>query len=662
MTAFRYARSRLSSDNDFAVNPLGARTLKMDLPGQLSIYEEGDNLITGTLPDATFEARVLNNLKGSGPVSSPAYSRREGDVPAGCALVVVSGRSGRAARRLEVLLTRASFANASLIASNDLALTLSGNDSELEFLSDDPARNAVRANGDVLLPEGSKMDFGNDPVSGHVTSQKDINIGGDAVIDADGRVTGIQHGGWLSTDPGLKTHTQDDAHAELTPGRSTQAPALDEAQVKQPGGATHGLPGGLYAFTDSDTVAYFSNPNADPVNDTPTRTYHGSIFDGGNETGSAGQLAVSLAEGRFIPNGKVEMSGSARLDSTSGLAAQLALGYTSDGDYDPVNPAEGSLRVKGDLLVRGDAVGTGALITTDEGDLTIRGKSTLSASPDQGLAVLAAGSLKLDPPVGSGHDGFFPNDFDVYGNRDVLNWNEIQDNWKTSGRPNKNLLMGVDDTVLGDGMRIRDHRLNDFVDNWLPDVPGWTSHTTPAGNPLPGVAETYVTNCMSNPLANCVNPVPNMTQDDSGMTIGRYVRLREYLKSVDEGHPNLRWLDFSDAEANEWVRQRIRFDLDNFQEEANRRGLPLQTYLAGTNPYADAQSSDIELAGLVFAGKHVYVNGARNFSLDGSIVAADGSLLIRNIRKGRFHFNSGYEDSLMSDDATKLQPVVFMLD
>ena len=52
-----------------------------------------------------------------------------------------------------------------------------------------------------------------------------------------------------------------------------------------------------------------------------------------------------------------------------------------------------------------------------------------------------------------------------------------------------------------------------------------------------------------------------MTQDDSGMTIGRYVRLREYLKSVDEGHPNLRWLDFSDAEANEWVRQRIRFAL-----------------------------------------------------------------------------------------------------
>lgn len=669
-SALDYVRSRLTSDITFGTAALAGPTTTLSIPGKLTVTESGATLaanqIDGQMGGAsTFTAQLVNNLSGAGPVPAPAFSRRASPVPPRSALVVVTARSGRATRRLEALLKRDYFTDGSLSSANDLAITISGAPgSALSFSSDDPARNGVHSNGNVLLPLGTSMSFGATPGSGKVSGQTDINVGGTATVNAQGQITGISSGTWLSGNAAVKTSTEASSNSTMTPGQSSNTPNLSASDLKTPTGGTHPLPGGQYVFTGPGQVAYFNSMSANPATDPPTQIYTNTIYDSGATSGAPGTEAIYLNGNRFIPVGRVQASSAVQVDALNGIQAQLSMGYDSAGNLDPLAPQDSSLEVQGDLTVKGDAVGYGSVIThaptAGEGVLTVNGKSQLSAAPDQAIALFAEGPIKLEPvtpQATTAPDAFLSVDFEVLGQASTAwgCWTSLNglSSLNNAGRAG---LMGVNDAGMG-GPLTRDSPLANYDTAIASRIPGWPA-TTPGGNPMPPEAVAYVTNCLAAP-----NPGAFPWNNDAGISIGRHLRLEEFLKSVDAGTPDLTWLDLRDNTKNSLVTTKMVNLYTRFNDEAVAKGLPsLQAYLTGPNPYLNTDYRDIQFKGLVYTAAHMLATAARNFDVDGAVAAAGGSLAITGIEKGNFHFNSAYLDSLMSNSNTRLETVLFMLD
>lgn len=672
VSALDYVRGRLSSDLTFATGPLGPSTVRLNIPGKLQVTESGtgpsDNLIQGqeSVNGYGFQAQILNNMANPASVPAPSFSRRQAVVPPRSCLVVITSTSGNATRRLEAVLQRSHFVTASLNSSQDLAVTLNGaSGSCLTFSADNPAMNAVRSNGDVLLPSGSQMSFGTAANSGKVTASSDVNIGGTAVVDAQGVLANIAGGTWLSGDAATKTSTEIDSNSTISLNQATSIQPLSASQLKAPAGATHPLPGGLYAFTGPDTVSYFSNPAADPNVDTPTQVFSGVVYDGGNPSGAPGQEAVYLKDQRFIPVGKVEAGGTLRLDSTTGVQPQLALGYDSQGFLDPLAPAVSSIEVQGDLTVAGEVSGFGSVITrapvAGQGVLTIQGRSQLSAAPDQGTALYAEGPIKLqpvDPQAMNSSDAFSPADFVALSKANPA-WSSYSDlsNWDSLSTSQQLAAVGINDVSIG-GPAVRDSLIPNYQTTVANEIPGWPS-TTPGGQPMPPQAIAYVNQLLSGP-----SPSAFPFNGDTGVSIGRHIRLREFLKTVDAGTPDLSWLALNDNDKNIAAQSSLRNLYARFAADAAEHGASsLTSYLnSPTNPYASKDYRDIDLKGLVYTMAHFYAVGSRNFNIDGAVAAAQGSLTIANIEKGSFHFNSEYLQTLLSDQDVKLKSVVWVLD
>ncbi|MBN9416943.1 MAG: hypothetical protein J0I12_15970 [Candidatus Eremiobacteraeota bacterium] len=663
LTGLDYVRGRLASDATYGTVAFAPATTML-LPGKLEIREKPDRIEGDDLTaESHFEARVVNNLAGNSAMESVEASWRRLNLPSHSCLVVLQGRCGQARRRLEVVLQRGQSFRGPLNANGSLALRLNPSAPDLDkvrFHSNEPLLNAVRANGDLLLPLGSQMEFGATEASGRINGRDDVNVGGQPIMDSQGRMTGVTGGSWLKDNATLKETTENESKSLVGIGQSQTVPKLSAGDVKRGSGGTHSLPGGLYAFSDANTVSFFSDPHADPDTATPTRVFHGVIYNGASDSGTPDQEAVYLKDGRFIPSGRVEASADMVVGSTSGVPPQMALGYSREGTLDEAAPGASSLEVKGNLTVAGDVAGNGSLLTTGHGDLTINGRSELSAAPDQATTLFAEGAIKLEPVPASANsapDAFLPIDFRVLRQVDVdyEPFTHLHE-WGLTTPSKRREYVGSSDSSLSSS--IRDSSLPNYTSTIASQIPGWPS-TTPGGHPLPSAASNYISDLLSS--THTSSPPYN---DTTGMSIGRHLRLREYIKSVDAGHPDANWLNLH--EKNDEVTDRLVNLYTMLDRDAKHHGFTdMKDWWNSPQAFAlygGQNWRDIKLRGLVYAGDFFHAVGNHRFTVEGAIAAATGSLTIRNISAADFTFNSDQLKSLIPDNSGRFRSVLWLLD
>lgn len=653
-----YVRQRLRDDSTWASSALSGPTVVVSAPGLLEITESGatlnDNLVEGVLStDTTFEVRVLNNLAAMAPAAAPAWSRTGLDVPAHSVLVSIVGRTNRSERRLETILTRRSFAAGQLTANGDLGVSLAAG--QLQFSADDPTRNGLRSKGLAVIPDSNDLTFGPNPGDGTVSGATEVNEGGTVQVDGQGNMTGVTGGTDLGTDPVALSAAEANSNASIQPGRDTPAPSLGSSDVKKSGGVTSTLPAGQYYFTGPNTVAYFSSVTDDPLTASPVTVFSDVIYDGGSTTGT--QVAARVRDYRLEVAGDVTVSGDLKL--AGAVPPVVALGFESNGSFDTTSTSLSSLSVQGDVTVEGDVTGRGSLIVeagSGNGDLALAGKSNLSALPDEGVMVYAEGKITVNPVMAGFEarpDAFTQLDFEllpgVVGHPNVEDWS-IMNDWLTMDPAAQLQAVGYGDN-FDEGIslnrdNLRDIAIPNFVSAVLPSLPGWSGGLTPGGNPLPAEALTFVSSF------------------GASMSLGRYVRLREFLKTVDQGSPDLGWLtmDAFGSPSNQYdvaVGQRVVEMYTRFATEAQDQGMTLEAFFT-TADYTGTRD-DVWLRGLVF-GDSLYAPLGNTLNMVGALATGGGSLVLSNLAGGDLRYDSSLLDLLLEDTAFTYEKVVWVLD
>jgi hypothetical protein len=652
VSAVDYVRARLGADLAYGTIGFGAETVRLNLPGQLEIREAGtgagSNVIRGVdfKLGSRFTCRILNRMSSTTATAAPSWARRRAAIPPRSCLVVVDGLGGDTSRHLECLLQRRYFANAPLVAEQDLAVfrNASSAASVLRFTSDNPRYNGLRSNARILLSPDAN--FGSTPHAGRVTSLQDVSYGGYATVDSGtGQITALLGGHSLASDPARRSTAENATNSTIITGQGQTMSGLSASELKTPPGSAKPLPGGRYVFRNGRTVEYFASPSAT----VPSAVFTDVIPE---NAASVGAPAVYLKDHRFIPAGKVQVSGAMTLASSDNAAPQLAVGYQSNGHLDPNNLVNSSFEVNGSLSVSGDIAGFGAVITrkngADNGALTLHGKSQLSAAPDLGTALYAEGPIKMLPVLPKATqapDAFTALDFDVLRTTRTRVSRSTLNSWSTLDPDTRAL-------AVRDSLRAE---LDNYTYPSLAPFPGWISDETPSGLPLPNAAKEFVRDCMtSHDEDGNVVPKP--------MTVEDHYRVQQFLKSVDAGSPDSSWLSHAQRDAD--VGAAVDSLFRTFDKEGRRQANPVNLggYLDQPNPLASKDYRDIELKGVVYTGANFWANGNRAFRVEGAIAASSGSLAITGVEYAQLHFNSTLMENLLSERNVKLQTVGWWLE
>lgn len=662
LSAVEYAQNRLQAEPNWGTLPFGGASLRLQIPDKLRVTEQGtdlsDNVVMLELPRADCSARlqVVNNLEGAGQVPPPAWCSRDLQVPARAAMVVVLGRSGSQERRLELLLRRRPPLDGSLYAGLDAAFVPNaGGADRVEFDGEDATRNKLRARNRIFLPEVTRF-----LSRGAMTGQEDIRVGSSVSVDpATGTVTGASGGTSLSASPAQQAQLENDLNASLNLGPVPQH-RLDPADLAAGSGTVRSLPAGKYTFVGPGTVSFEPAGGGAPV------MYQDAIYDGGAVSGGPDQLAISLLNRKFMPQGQVEVSGNLELDTLGATAqAELAMGYIGDQGGIDQSDRPSSIHVRGELQVRGHLLGQGTIRT--DGDLQVSGRSTLASGSSTSLALFSEGDIRMRPTEVSG-DITLAADFEALAvsglTPGLRNWIDAFGNGTDSYRDS---LMGLDEyrdpdpAITG---RLRDAIISpsDYQSRVLPLVPNWPA-TTPAGHPIPQAALDFLDACLHPPAGN--------SPFNCGMTVGRHTRLMAFMRSVDEGSPEPGWLDQVDngdtGSPNFAYNARVKGILKNqiFRVTQDARlfdEVPSNWLTVAGNYYQTKHRRDIDWRGLVYAKGGLWASGQEHIDVVGALGAELGSLLFHNFRTSRVKFDHSELNSAFQLTSLRLEGYSCYLD
>ena len=696
-----YVRSRLQHDRDWGNAPLGTRRTTVNQPNLMTVQEEGLSLAANTIEgqfvgeDARFQVRFANNLRGSASQTALGFSRRALDLPPKSALVVVEGYSGSTRRHLEALLCNDFFASSPLAAGSDLALTTRPTDSQAHLFFTNPVQeqNSVKSRAKTYMPAADRLTFGTNPNSGAITGKDDVVLDARLNINnASGLLTSVSASGIsMDASPAQKTAAETQSKATILPSRDQRAPMLDgDALKKGPGGAKT-LPAGKYVFTGPGQISYFSNLSADPNVDTPSRTYTGAIYDGGASSGAPGTEAVIVNEFHFVPRGEVESPGSVVLESNRDwLTPQLSLGYSAEAGMTRGEDPLSSWKVTGDMTIKGNVAGNGSLIANGSGVIEIQGKTQLAQSPDSGVAIYADQSVRMRPPSPSllaRSDIFDKNDFNfirqaLASNRSSTSGGALglqisspQDltEWRTPVAPQtllyrQQVKVGTDDQLYASGLGsspvIRDQGIlyTDYVRDILPNLTGYGSNTTPLGRPLTALEQSRLASF----LDQCSKEGGTSVHPNAALTIGRHVRIKEFLRSCDRqvgGDSN--WLTvWPSGQYNNKVQSIVMNLSESMFEEAEKSGRTDLFRVADDiyNQWGDKDLPDVDLRGIVYSGGNFFSSTSRSFRLWGAIATHSGSVIMDELHIGQFHFDGDTMEKLLDLNKVPLIPVNWAID
>lgn len=665
LSAVSYARDRLQADPAWGTLPFGAATVRLQLTGKLVATEQGSDVATNNLvldlpgSDCSATLHVVNNLNGDTTAAPPSSCSRDVLVPAHSAFLVVLGRSGGQQRRIEMVLRRRPPLDGALYAGEDIAFIPSagGTTPQVDFDGEDATKNKLRSRREIYLPNVARF-----LSRGAATGTSDVTLGASVTVDP---VSGV------ITDPGdgtsLATHPDQQATMESTLNASLSvAPVpptgLEAGDLTTGTGTVHALPGGRYTFVGPGQVQF------EPAGGGPTVTYQDAIYAGGAVSGTPDQLAVALTGRKFMIQGQVESAASLELDSVGvSSQAELALGYSSvDGG---VNESSGSssLRVTGDLQVRGHLVGQGTVAalkpapSSSQGNIVVSGRSSLASGTSSGLAIYGEGDVRLRPTEVSG-DITFAADFEAMriAMTDPTTSNPSLlanfDDFEVLTSSARDTLIGLDEFRFGAGTgSLRDSQISasDYTTQVQSLIPNWPTMTPSGQHPLPTAATTYVQNCLAGGAGF-----------DGGMTLGRHTRLMAFLRSVDEGNPEPGWLNqvnwsnSSDPDHgyNQLVKGVLKNQLLRVAQDARLEGSSPSDWLNLANTYySNRHPRDIDWRGLIYAKGRLWGDGNEHIDVVGALGAETGSLIFSNFKSSRVKFHHSELNSIFRISSLQLE-------
>jgi hypothetical protein len=634
------------------------------------------NWVPQTLEPQRASLNYLQAAAGSPTLSGSYVAKRS--LPPRCVNLILRGASGRVTRGLDVTLRQRVLFPYSMAATGDVGVALT-EEGRWQIDSTDPFNNRVVSNQNIYGPQvdatHAQMQF-DATRGGSARSTQKIVLGGalSVAFDADGAVSVTASGGTDLQSESERARAGELAHGTFLPqAGDTQIPELNESDLKAPAGAQHQLPGGHYHFVGPDTVHYWSSPASTPGG-TPERVFTQSIPDSGGNT------AVTLRNRNFVvPDGsKVTLGGATKISGDNGGVTYVAIGYDADGAL-PDN-ASGMLRVDGDLVVEGSVVGAGALVTGENGALTLQGKSALAAPPDLGVALFAAGPIRMEPvsplvsaSTGPAESAYFelfkvalaqfesspahPHKGFTGSQLALNNWGSLPASEQVSavtGGEN-----GISDGVTPDP----DH--NNLRDVLIADVEVARLADALRGAFPVYAADTQVAAAFDQALTRYAagQDGDGSALDDPGLSLGRFMHLALFLEQAQQAGglpPSLNMLICDagtgaiDGPNSSQIRARMQSLLTLFDEQARSGGGTLQSYVGQPqNPFLTATTNgasprDGEFKGLLYTARDFHARmGGYRLSVEGSLIARGGSLVVEQASLLRNRFNAEYLDKLL---------------
>ena len=676
-----YARARLTQQVGWGKSGLAGYTFD---DANLHIDETGsgeaDNLVSGKLKDsgAQFQVRVVNNLKGLTQLDPPPWSLTKVKVAPHCALVQVIGSFEGNQRKFEVELSKGMVITNSVTAGGSVAANvtdLGPGTPALEFTSTMPRGNTLRAQGDIYLPDISQVDF--TKVRGMVQSGATTTVNASVKIDDFGDITPLPSANarLLNGDDAAISTASGAIHAQFRLG-SSSATSFSPDKLRKPVAAPLTIPAGTYTFTSPDEVK-FDDGNGN------TQTYNQFNKLPGAE----------FRDFRFIPQGNVQVNGSITIDGmvsrrhwvsdgtpTGGslstaeptpLTVSLGLGYDANGIPKSSADPKDRLTVAGNLTVKGDLVGSGQIfvnkVGSQGGSLDVVGNSFLSSTRTDGLAVVTQGMARFrEVDLGFGFDdlpaAMAPNDLKYY-QTPVLSENMnapsalVFSNLHGSSTSDRRDMVGTVDQFGEAGLRNQP----------INAMPAFTASF--GGIDLTKVQMSF----FSDPgtLLTAKQMVKQYIQDSTGglpptrpLTLGQYVRVREFLKSIDLGDFHPEYIDPSDPgyeASNDRVQAAILNQIQAFDQDARNKGKTLIDYIGSTNPNVYANGlQELIYGGILYSDGNVLTRVSTKFNLFGAIIAQGNVGFDHMI--GRFVFDPSLVEDQFELSQLGLVPVFFWTD
>ncbi|MBI2267717.1 MAG: hypothetical protein HYU64_21545 [Armatimonadetes bacterium] len=599
-----------------------------------------------------FKYKSLNNLRAASGSSNVENRDKNGIlyrwVAGGKAHLIVTGYCRGTSRTIEVVLQKKAGVDSSAVANGNLSVT----GALWTIDSKDPNSNFVRSNNNIIGPGASQTTtFGTTSGSGKAWSKEYITL------------RGLTLGDGLNDDVSETDTVQTATNGIMKPKSSAyEIPDLDSTAITS-GRTTSNIAPGYYKFLAQDKVIY----SADGVTYNPGNTYTGVIKDGGND-------AIYLKDYNFIVPNPVKVNGSLTLlrDPSVTSRPKLSIGY--DKNLAPVGTSP-FLEIKDNLDIKGELKGNGSVVATSTSSkITFEGKSQLSTTPEKGVAIYSGGDVSMkpidtsadltsDPGVG------LPEYYDRFqeaiggapypknqGYIDDVNfpsyyggeWNGIGPNkdkgfnkWLEWDEGDQKGVIGSSDVASTTNLRGQTVTYNPTTDAWWSSMP--LTNQSQILNFLAGAA-----------LTNDPAAPPAATT-----TLGLYLRVKEYMKTVRSGDTKGDLLDLSREQ--DTISDIVMKQIEAYATKAKDEKTTLQTYMGRVSTNIEAQ--DIQFLGLLYSKNSFTADaGGYKFSIEGSLVTKDGGLTISNASEVHFTYNPDFVGLLKrgAGSGTQLEQVSWL--
>jgi hypothetical protein len=306
----------------------------------------------------------------------------------------------------------------------------------------------------------------------------------------------------------------------------------------------------------------------------------------------------------------------------------------------------------GDIKVRGIVAGYGSMMA-NYGSISLYAKSALSTSPDRGIAIYAGNGIEVaaDPNAKKGRadtgsmlpaDWYaFKSAFNNYGGKGNM------DQWLTLHPAQQAAQIGGNDA----------RSAPDFRSVALDDTSKFWGNLTDIVTP--DIAAQRAKNSWCSAQGGL-------------LTLGQYIRLREYLKTLQAKEPDPDWLNLSTN--NDEVTRLIDVQLTRYAVDAGdvrdgdrMRHVSLSEFFAfGSNPYMEKSKSDVIFRGLVYTrnGDFVFNADHKGIAIEGAVVVKNGDLRIREASFVGMMYNPAYIDKFMKSSmgvGTRLEKVLCVM-
>lgn len=676
-----FIQLKLQNDRTFGTKPFlesGPDSLKEVYPAQaaeplMTVLYRGKSLNTnkliGHMPTTKvdFEVVLVNNLN-AGQNGKLSYNK---NAPPRTARAWITSRRGNITSKIDVIFKMSPFTNASISSGKDITVDLTNSENGYWFLGAmQPSGNAVRAKNAIKGPEvwsrsGKAVQFLPPP---GMEGKLDAPYGVLQAQVLNMQVDGVHRP--LKAGSQIVEESEANIQGVLSPGGgAVKIPELARGDLQ---GAARKVrfPYSELVFRTTESasgpVHRLENGSGGLIAKFDARDYSSRNFPLYDDEGQV--IASFDLENRVMrvtPDTELQVRDDFKLSSKN-----------AQGDPDtarqPIvilgNSGSGASIDAPSISIEGSVGGFGAL-KSSQGNIEIAAKSTLSTTPDFGIALHSEQNVVLTKPGKSANDGLAV-DWDAFamgmrapGNNTNLNqWGYLKEGSRqTEASRFKGRLLAqpgqhskfqplwdgltadfpADETAL----KARDTWLKEAIPEVTGDDPDWEYSPE---NPTPGQVV--------------------LTQGEPagpGINLEKYVRLREYLRTVKSGSPDTSWLEGSTPEIQEQraldVTKLVNDQLSSYQLSAGQvmtevNGQPilswktLGSYFRGDNPHTATYAPDMFFRGLVYTkGDFIFDTERKGIYIEGALVTK-GSVRIENATGAHFVYNSDLLQNLFATD------------